>query len=239
MRWEDQAIILSASEFGESSVILEVFTKNRGFHKGLVKGGASKNKKALIQPGNLVNLTWFARLDEQLGRFDLEVYKYYAINLINNSLMLCGFELMRFYIKLLAEREINVRLYDLLSSFVAYLGDNYLSLAEIFIKFEFAYIRAMGVGPDLTCCAATGTTENLCYISPRSLQAVCYEIGKDWHHKLLPLPKFLLKDSELSDKADILSSYKLLTYFLERYIWQGKYDNIIFTRKNFFERICK
>ena len=84
MYWEDKAVILGAKRFGETSIILEVFSENHGLHKGLVKGGASKTKRALVQPGNWCSINWRARLNEQLGSFSLEVYKYYSVNLIQN-----------------------------------------------------------------------------------------------------------------------------------------------------------
>jgi len=237
MHWEDNAIILGAKPFGETSIILEVFSENHGLHRGLVKGGASKSKKALLQPGNWVNINWKARLNEQLGTFSLEVDKYYSVNLIQNVTMLYGFETIRFYIRLLAEREKNINLYQIMLLFLQCRLCNYLKLAEIFIKFEFAYINAMGVGPDLSCCAATGSNIDLRYISPKSLQAVCYNIGKDWHNKLLPLPKFLLENTAANETEDIINGYKLVTFFLERYIWQDCHTNPILTRKSFFTNI--
>lgn len=237
MKWQDKAIILGAKSFGETSLILEVFSANHGFHKGLVKGGATKSKKALIQPGNLVNVTWNARLHEQLGLFNIEVEKYYSIYLIQNIIMLYGFEILRFYLKTLAEREANNNLYELLLSFLQFTNSNGLDLAEAFIKFEFAYIYAMGVGPDLSCCVVTGTATNLCYISPRSLQAVSYEIGKDWHDKLLPLPKFLLQNCKAENGEEILKGYNLTTYFIKHNIIKDQATNLMLTRKNFIYNI--
>lgn len=157
MKWQDRAIILGAKSFGETNVILEVFSEEHGLHKGLVRGGASKAKKALLQPGNLVSLSWSSRLNEQLGFFTLEVEKYYSVTLIQNSLMLSGFDILRFHLRLLAEREKNIQLYKLLVNFLE-CGINFLNLIEVFVKFEFAYIHIMGIAPDLSCCVVTNTT---------------------------------------------------------------------------------
>ena len=69
MEWRDQALILGGRRFGESGLILDVLTAHRGRRSGLVYGGASKKKRAQFEPGNSVELSWSARLEEQLGRF--------------------------------------------------------------------------------------------------------------------------------------------------------------------------
>ena len=43
--WDDEAIILSSVKFSENSLVLKVFSKNRGIQKGLVRGAKSKKKR--------------------------------------------------------------------------------------------------------------------------------------------------------------------------------------------------
>ncbi|MEZ5799325.1 MAG: DNA repair protein RecO C-terminal domain-containing protein [Nitratireductor sp.] len=45
----------------------------------------------------------------------------------------------------------------------------------------------LGFGLDLTRCAATGTQDNLVYVSPRTGKAVSADAGGNWHLKLLAL----------------------------------------------------
>ena len=54
-------------------------------------------------------------------------------------------------------------------------------------------LASLGYGLDLKKCAATGTTENLFYISPKSGKAVCKEKGLKYDKKLLRFPT-ILKD---------------------------------------------
>ena len=69
MQWSDEAIILGVRRHGETSVIAEVMTRGRGRHMGLVRGGRSRTMQPVLQPGNSVEVTWRARLDEHLGEF--------------------------------------------------------------------------------------------------------------------------------------------------------------------------
>jgi len=67
VEWTDEAIVLGTRRHGESSVILEAMTRERGRHLGLVRGGVSSRMRPVLQPGNSVRLAWRARLDGHLG----------------------------------------------------------------------------------------------------------------------------------------------------------------------------
>lgn len=243
MKWQDQAIILHSRPYGETSVILDVLTKNYGLYSGLMKGGASKTKKSLLQFGNLVQLKWSARLEEQLGNFSLEVISYYSVNLMCHETLLYAFSILRFHLGLLSERVKHKLLYDLVIILLNYdFKDDdvkaYFFISELVLRFEFVYLSEVGFGIDTNSCAATGVSEDLCYVSPRSAQAVCRSAGKGWQHKLLPLPSFLLSSDHRLDKVeDILASLKLLTYFLNKNIWQNKNMKAPAERNYFFDSI--
>ena len=67
MEWTDEGIVLGVRRHGESSAIVELLTRGHGRHLGLVRGGAGKRMRPLLQPGNSVTTVWRARLDEHLG----------------------------------------------------------------------------------------------------------------------------------------------------------------------------
>src|SRR5258708_31802443 len=66
MQWTDDGIVLGVKRYGESSVILELMTHERGRHLGLVRGGVGTRLRGVLQPGNSLRATWRARLDEHL-----------------------------------------------------------------------------------------------------------------------------------------------------------------------------
>ena len=72
MQWTDEAIVLGARRHGKSALILEVMTPAHGRHLGLAHGGRSRAMQPVLQPGNTVQATWRAHLDEHLGAFTLE-----------------------------------------------------------------------------------------------------------------------------------------------------------------------
>ena len=72
MEWNDEAVVLGVRKHGETSVIAELMTLERGRHLGLVQGGRSRSMRPVLQPGNSVRATWRARLDEHLGQYRLE-----------------------------------------------------------------------------------------------------------------------------------------------------------------------
>ncbi|HVM84083.1 MAG TPA: recombination protein O N-terminal domain-containing protein, partial [Candidatus Binatia bacterium] len=72
MDFTDDAIVLSARRHGEANLVLSALTREHGRHLGLVKGGASRRQRPLLEIGNLLKVTWRARLEEQLGNFTVE-----------------------------------------------------------------------------------------------------------------------------------------------------------------------
>ena len=45
MKWQDRGIVVSTKKYGESSLILNLFTENHGLHSGLIKFGNSKKTR--------------------------------------------------------------------------------------------------------------------------------------------------------------------------------------------------
>ncbi|HKD20553.1 MAG TPA: recombination protein O N-terminal domain-containing protein, partial [Rhizomicrobium sp.] len=62
MEWSDDAIVLAVRAHGETSAIVETLTREHGRHAGLVRGGASRRMRAILQPGNTLHAHWRARL---------------------------------------------------------------------------------------------------------------------------------------------------------------------------------
>jgi DNA repair protein RecO (recombination protein O) len=54
MQWTDEGIVLGARPHGETSAILELMTRGHGRHLGLVRGGAGRRRRQVLQACNLV-----------------------------------------------------------------------------------------------------------------------------------------------------------------------------------------
>jgi len=86
MEWSSEGYILSTRKHGETSAIVDVFTRDKGRHLGLVRGGISRKMRPVLQPGNLVRVDWRGRLSEHLGTYTVEAINSRAAELMDDRL---------------------------------------------------------------------------------------------------------------------------------------------------------
>jgi DNA repair protein RecO (recombination protein O) len=223
MQWADEAIVLGARRHGEASVILELMTRDHGRHLGLLQGGRSKKLQAVIQPGNQVHAVWRARLDEHLGTFQIEAEDLRAARLMGSPLALYGLSTLAGLLRLLPERDPHSALYETVSVLVEHLDDPHIAPA-LFVRFEVALLADLGFGLDLSRCAATGSTEDLAYVSPRSGRAVSLSAGEPYKDRLLKLPGFLIGRTTANrpDPAEIRAGFALTDFFLREHLFEPR-----------------
>ena len=217
MEWRDEGIIIGVKKFGERSVILEVMTRSHGRHLGVVRSGRSKSMQPILQTGNGVEAVWWARLEEHLGTYSIEGSKLRAGLLMMSRQGLNGMLHLACLLRLLPERDPHPELYETLGLVADHLDDRQIA-APLMVRFELAMLRELGFGIDLSACAATGATEDLIYVSPKSGRAVSRGAGEPYKARLLSLPAFL-KGTPLDASppvADIDAGFALTGYFLQR-----------------------
>ena len=216
MQWIDEAIVLGVKRHGETSVILELMTHGHGRHLGLIRGGAGARLRGVLQPGNALRATWRARLDEHLGHYTVEGLNLRAASFLAAAHAVHGVTHLAALCRLLAEREPHAAVYDALEAILERLDDPHTA-APLIARFELNFLAELGFGLDLSSCAATGATEDLVYVSPRSGRAVSRGAGDAYRDKLLRLPTFLLTDGEPASVADLVDAFALTGFFLERH----------------------
>jgi DNA repair protein RecO (recombination protein O) len=217
MEWTDDAIVLASRRHGESSMILEALTRQHGRHLGLVHGGASQRRKSALSPGNSVRLDWRARLSDHLGAFSVELARERAGVLIEQSEALIGLNAFTEVARaVLPEREPHEAVHEAAEILLdAIASDDFLHWGPVYVRWELGVLDALGFGLDLSRCAATGTSENLSFVSPKSGRAVCADAGAPWRDKLLALPGFLREFRDASaSPAEIAEGLRLTGYFL-------------------------
>lgn len=119
----------------------------------------------------------------------------------------------------LPEREAHRPIFDALTVVLDAMSDNDIWPA-LYVKWELGLLRDLGFGLDFSHCAATGVTEDLTYLSPKSGKAVSEAAATPYKEKLFPIPGFLRADNGGSGApfADVLAGLKMTEYFVDRRI---------------------
>ena len=217
MEWRDEGLIIGVRRHGEASTIVEAMTRAHGRHLGLVRGGRSARLRATLQPGNTVGLVWRARLDEHLGSFAVEPLTLRAGRLMGSALALAGINYLAALVRVLPERDPHETVYEA-ASLIAEALDSALA-PTLIARFEAQILAECGFRLDLSRCAATGATDRLVYVSPKSGRAVSAEAGAPWRDRLLRLPPFLREGAPLEARPsadEIAEAFRLTGFFLAR-----------------------
>jgi len=239
MDFTDDAIVLSARRHGEANLVLSALTREHGRHLGLVKGGASRRQRPLLEIGNLLKVTWRARLEEQLGNFTVEPVGAVAAILLDDPLRLAALSAACAVADVvLPEREPHEDVYRATAALIDAISAA-TDWPAAYVRWELALLAALGFGLDLSRCAATGETADLAYVSPKTGRAVSRAAGQGYHDRLLPLPLFLIDAAATPDAADLLAGLRLTGYFLDRHVLHGPVtDRRLEARGRFLERLA-
>jgi DNA repair protein RecO (recombination protein O) len=236
MEWRDSGFVLAARRHGESAAIVEILTAEHGRHAGLVRGGQSPKRKALLQPGNAVAITWRARLPEHLGTLDCELVRPHAARFLDDPQRLAALAAAASLVAAtVPEREPHPDIHNSFASFIEAL-DSGKGWAGRYVRWECELLAALGYGLDLTSCAVTGATGDLVYVSPRTGRAVSREAGREYRDKLLPLPDFLVRDGAVEAPA-VVAGMTLTGYFLDRHLMQPQGRTLPEARERLVERM--
>ncbi len=224
MQWSDEGIVLSARPHGETSAIAELLTSSHGRHLGLVRGGRSRRMRPVLQPGNLVQADWRARLSEHLGGYTIELVDAHAARVLDDRAGLAGLNTLTALARLLPEREPHARLFEAARLVLEALaeGEHWPALL---VRWEMGLLKELGFGLDLGSCAATGATGNLVYVLPKSGRAVSRDGGEAYKDKLLRLPGFLLPGNDEGANptpGDVADGFRLTGFFLNKHVWSQR-----------------
>ncbi|GLQ35042.1 DNA repair protein RecO [Amylibacter marinus] len=214
MDWSGEGVILSVRKHGETSAIIDVFTPDRGRHAGVVRAGASRKMAPILQPGTQVAVEWRARLEEHLGSYRVEPLKSRA-NALQDRLRLAGLTatcaLACFaFPERMELAGLYARTIDLMDRI-----DGTGAWADAYALWELSVLEDLGHGLDLSACAASGVTQDLIYVSPRTGRAVSRAGGAEWADRLLPLPDFLRNSFAEDNRIEVLNALKTTGHFLE------------------------
>ncbi len=200
--------------------MLEVMTRERGRCLGLVKGGRAPRHSAKLQPGNGLDVTWRARLDEHLGNFSVEPTELRASGLMETPLGLNAVQTLASHLRLLPERDPHPELFEAMALLLDN-ADEPIVAGGLTVRFELMILDALGFGLDLSTCALTGASDDLAYVSPRTGRAASRHAGGPWRDRLLQLPAFLIDatSNHAPQATDIVAGFRLTGHFLQVHVW--------------------
>ncbi len=217
MDWRDEGILISTRRHGESAAIVEVFTEAHGRHAGVVRGGGARRMAPILQPGARLSVEWSARLEEHIGAFRVDPIATPLGVVLGDRAALAALGSVSALIGVaLPERAAHPGLYAATRDLVDALG-RARDWRERYALWELGLLTELGFGLDLARCAATGASEDLIWVSPKSGRAVSRDAGAPWADRLLALPAFLRRGSEGSpaDPKELAAALALTGFFLQ------------------------
>jgi DNA repair protein RecO (recombination protein O) len=195
----------------------------------------------VLQPGNLVQAEWRARLEGHLGNFSVEALQAFGGAVLTERAPLAGLSSLCAMIDAtLPEREPHPQIFAAALTLLSHLGDPLWNAH--YVRWELALLREMGYGLDLRSCAATGATDDLTFVSPRSGRAVSQAAAQPYRDRLLVLPEFL-KDEADEDAAppaaDVSAGLRLTGYFFERSVFAPQHQELPLARRRFIDLLSQ
>jgi DNA repair protein RecO (recombination protein O) len=241
LEWSEPAIVLDAALFGEADARMTLLTETQGAWRGLVRGGASQRHAATWQVGNLLAARWVARLPDQLGTLSGELIHPAAAIAMTEPLALATLRAAcAVTVGALPEREPHQALFIALTRLLAGITDIAHALPAL-VRFERDLLADLGYGLDLRCCAVTGSTDNLAFVSPRTGRAVSADAVGLWRARVLPLPAFLARDTDDSppDWSALRDGLALTGHFLTRDAFGAHHAPLPWSRRALYEQIAR
>ncbi len=229
-------MVLEVAPYGEGDALVTLLTAGQGAWRGLVKGGNSRNRIALWQPGNIIAAHWAARLPEQLGSFSGEMVHPAAALAMDDRLHLAILNAAcALAAGALPEREPHREAFAGLARLLAGINIQGTPLPAL-VLWELDLLRDLGFGLDFSTSAVAGDNDRLAFVSPRTGRAVSLSAAGDWAGRLLRLPPFLLDGGEPTE-TDCLDGLKLTGHFLARDVFGARHRPLPPARERLYDLI--
>lgn len=232
------AIIVAIRSHGESGAIVRALTAEAGLLAGYVRGGRSRQHRPVLQPGNVILGDWRARTEDQLPALVAELVHSRA-PLFREPLPAAAID---WATALTAAALPEGQPYPPLHSALEGLLDAIEAApaargwAVAMVRYELLLLALLGFGLDLEQCAATGATEDLAFVSPKSGMAVSTAAATGYESRLFRLPPFL-RQGGAAEWDDILDGLRLTGHFLDRDLLHGKAAEVLAARARLVDRI--
>lgn len=238
MHLRSSAIVVAIRPHGESGAIVRALTAEAGVLAGYVRGGRSRQHRPVLQPGNVILGDWRARTADQLPALVAELVHSRA-PLFREPLPAAAIDwATALTAAALPEGQpypaLHLALDGLLDAIEA--APAARGWAVAMVRYELLLLALLGFGLDLEQCAATGETQDLAYVSPKSGMAVSTAAAVGYEHRLFRLPRFVRQGGP-AEWDDIRDGLRLTGHFLERDLLHGRAAEVLAARARLVDRI--
>ncbi len=232
------AIVCAVRAHGEHGAIVRAMTPHDGLVAGYVRGGRSRQMRPILQPGNIVQAEFRARTPDQLASLTVEMIHSRA-PLLAEPLPAAAIDwTCALTAAALPEENGYPVLHQALDAALAAVeaAPAARGWAVALVRYELLLLTELGFGLDLDQCAATGSRDDLRYVSPKSAAAVSAAAATGYEARLLPLPPFLVTCGE-AGWPDIVDGLRLTGHFLERSVLTDRRRDILAARERLVDRL--
>ena len=225
MNWDDTGFLLSKNKYNENSVIVEIFTENRGKCTGIIFGGTSKKIKNYLQIGNKLYVNYNYKNENKIGYFKVEILKAFSpMYFDNKNKLLCISSALNLVKLLTVESQENLKVFNLIGEFFNFLETkNWL---KNYILWELNFFKVIGYDLEI---------DNLVY--QENLDNKKQFFVKSINEKKL-VPNFLVeKNTDDFNDDDLLKGLKLVSDYMEKSILKPNNISYPMARSNFFNNL--
>lgn len=234
-----RALVCALRPHGEHGTIARLMTPDNGLVAGYVRGGRSRRIRPILLPGNIVEAEFRARTEEQLAGLTAELVTSRS-GLFAEPLAACAIEwACALTAAVLPEGHGYPRLHAALDGVLNAIeaAPSARRWASALVRYELLQLSELGFGLDFLQCAATGETDALIWVSPKSGIAVSAAAGEAYRDKLLALPSFLIKGGEAEDWDAVFDGFRLTGHFLARELLDERRNDVMAARTRLVERL--
>ena len=238
MRLTVPAIVVALRPHGEHGAIVRLMTAEHGLQAGYVRGARGRQLRPVLMAGNLVEATLAARTEGQLAQATIELTHSRAA-LLGEPLLAAAIDwACALTATALPEVQAYPRVHAALDGLLAAIeaAPSASGWGAALVRYELLLLAELGFGLDLSQCAASGSTDDLVAVSPRSGRAVSAAEAAPFAGKLLPLPRFVREGGSAS-WPDVLDGLALTGHFLARDLVTDRSAPVLESRTRLIERL--
>ncbi len=148
MNWSDEGFLISKNRYNENSLIVELFTKDKGKISGIIFGGTSKKIKNYLQLGNKLHVNYNSKNENRIGYFKIEILNAYTPLYFDHKQKLsCITSAMNLIKILTAESQSNDKVYFIIQNLFLILKEK--DWLKKYIFWELELLKILGYDLEL------------------------------------------------------------------------------------------